>query len=513
MPELEDLALQIDDSALTRELCSPGRGGLHEFIRTFWPVVEPGAIFRDEWFIGAIAEHLEAVSCREIKELVISVPPGSGKTTIVSIMWPAWHWTFDPAHRWLAASYDDGIATKAASKMIEVVSSPSYCEAWPELQFDPKKKRLKEFANKHGGTRVSTTIGGGTTGKHAHTQFVDDPMKASEARNSKAHEDKRVWWNETMSTRTAKDRGADYIARLVVMQRLAENDLAGVCLEQGYEHLCLPMRYVPNPWWDRGSTLPKQDPRTIPGQILTAAHSEETLALDEKRLGSAQAVEAQFQQNPIPDKGGIVEKDWLTRRIWTWEQLGKLEKLRWFQSWDFGFKGENSGHSRVHGALWAADFKGNAFLIDEIEPKHINYVDSKIEFKKAQNRPNWSRAKMKLVEDKANGPAIMVDLKGDVIGMHPVEPDGSKEERLIRHSDAIQAGCVWMPPNTAMVSVNAFVHEIVSFPAGAYDDRVDTTTQALDHCFSGRQKKVKDQMRRIKEKLATGQSIMRRWSL
>lgn len=511
MPELEDLALQIDDSALTRELCSPGRDGLREFVRTFWHVVDPGSTFRDEWFIGSICDHLEAISAREIKRLVINVPPGTGKSSIVSVLWPAWHWTFDPVHRWMSASYDDTLVYRDAFRMIRVVTSPEYRAAWPELDFDGKKIKVKDFRNQQGGGRFSTSVGAKGTGNHAHTQFVDDPIKAKDARNAKVHEASRVWWNETMANRIAGQ--AEDFARLVIMQRLAENDLAGVCLEQGYEHLCLPMRYVPAAWWDRGSSIPKNDPRTEPGELLSRKYTPEALDIAEKELGSPQAVEAQNQQNPIPEKGGIIEKDWLTRRIWTWEQLGKLEKLKWFQSWDFGFKGENSGHSRVHGALWAADFKGNAFLIDEIEPKHINYVDSKIAFKKAQSRPNWSRAKMKLVEDKANGPAIMVDLKGDVSGMHPVEPDGSKEERLIRHSDAIQAGCVWMPPNTAMVSVNAFIHEIVSFPAGAYDDRVDTTTQALDHCFSGRQKKVKDQMRRIKEKLAAGQSIMRRWSL
>ena len=53
-----------------------GPGGLMFFVRSMWPVLEPGREFVDGWPIHAIAEHLEAVERGEINRLLVTVPPG-----------------------------------------------------------------------------------------------------------------------------------------------------------------------------------------------------------------------------------------------------------------------------------------------------------------------------------------------------------------------------------------------------------------------------------------------------
>ena len=68
---------------------------LHEFTRQAWHVIEPGRPFVDNWHIEAMCGHLQAVSERKIKRLLINVPFRTSKSTIVSVMWPAWVWAQD----------------------------------------------------------------------------------------------------------------------------------------------------------------------------------------------------------------------------------------------------------------------------------------------------------------------------------------------------------------------------------------------------------------------------------
>lgn len=493
---LETLAKSLPEHQIAREQVE--RKGLHEFVRREWMTAQPGVEFVDSWFVGAVSEHLQAVSCRQIKNLVINMPPRHGKSTIVSVLWPAWHWTIDPTHSFYVAAHSDSLLNTQGLQFLNVLRSSVYRGAWPTISVKPNAA-LQHARNSLGGLRKSGTVGAAITGEGANTQIVDDPIDAQN-RNSKLELARAIDWFDAVASSRYAGLPADF-ARVIIMQRLNEKDIAGHALDvHKYEHLCLPMRYVPRCQWDRGSSLGKLDPRTTPGELLSPGMFTEAAAEKKfKEAGSPAEAEAQWQQNPIPKAGGIIEDEWL-RRFWTWEQLGKLEKLAWIQSWDFGFKGKNVGHSRVHGALWAYGH-GQAYLIDSTKPAHINYSQSKAEFLAAQKRPHWARAKAKYIEDKANGTAIMSDLANEVRGMIEVEPDGTKEERLIRHSPAIEARLVWMPHANVVPFTDELIHEIVSFPNGAYDDVVDTTTQALDRIFDGKLEKIQAGYRAIRDRM------------
>src|SRR6185369_7597794 len=91
----------------------------------------------------------------------------------------------------------------------------------------------------------------------------------------------------------------------------------------------------------------------------------------------------------------------------------------------------------------------------------------------------------KLVEDKANGPAVISTLKSKISGLIAVEPRGSKEARASAVSPAIEAGNVFLPAPSAAPWVHDFIEECAAFPKGANDDQVDAMTQALDRFLSG----------------------------
>ncbi|HSN30154.1 MAG TPA: hypothetical protein VLT45_27895, partial [Kofleriaceae bacterium] len=114
------------------------RRGLAEFVRRAWDIVEPGTPLHWSWHMQEICSVLESMwrfgrgAPREIgsdnRELVINVPPGMSKSVLASVLWPAWIWTLDPGHRFIAASHNDRVVLRDAEKMRTVVKSNWYRE-------------------------------------------------------------------------------------------------------------------------------------------------------------------------------------------------------------------------------------------------------------------------------------------------------------------------------------------------------------------------------------------------
>ncbi|HSN22921.1 MAG TPA: phage terminase large subunit, partial [Methylomicrobium sp.] len=186
------------------------------------------------------------------------------------------------------------------------------------------------------------------------------------------------------------------------------------------------------------------------------------------------------------DKGNFFEDAWF--REWSLP-LPHPGAMYIVQSWDLGFKGragKGSADSWVHGCLWAKG--GNRYyLLDEVRG-HWNYPETKRQFIAAQSRPLWGAAGCILLEDKANGPALIAECREVLDFSTPikaVEPHGSKEDRAKRHSAKAEAGLIWLPPADQMPTVAEWRAEIVRFPHQKANDRVDTMTQALDELDGG----------------------------
>lgn len=508
------------------------RFGLHGFVRHFWQVIDP-APFIDNWHIGAICEVAQAVSRRQIKHVVISVPPGTGKTKLIGDLWLPWHWGpfGDPRHAWMFASFDQVNMNRSSRNNQSVLTSDLFRACWPQFRMGGGLKQVTYFQNAYGGSRLSTTPRGKATGFHAHTQVCDDPIKPSEADSPGIMRRIWDWWSGTMSSRIA-GRHEDF-RRVIVMQRLAEGDLSGCVLrEYGYEHLMLPMSWVPGATWDCGITLGKLDCRDPesgcrddsiqqgPGALLDPVRFRQAVVAERKKEMDPGDYSAQYQQNPVPEEGGIIDPRWV-RFEWNPSEIPIIRRL--IQSWDFGFKGADKAtrkqsRSRVAGHLWGAA-ESRYYLLDRIEPEHLNYPQARDAFLAAQARrislPRqtivWGQATPKLIEDKANGPAIIAELRAgipippeeaaryraipqtvvrsrngltyvQVLGL-PEDmpcPRDDKAVRLKAHSGKFRGGLVLLPPEGLCGTVRDYRHELTSFPVGIYDDEVDTTTQALD---------------------------------
>ena len=474
-----------EQAQAVRELTK--RHGLPYFIERFWPAIEQ-VPFVNSWHIGAVAEVLTAVSRGQIKRLVINQPPSTSKSTIASVLWPAWEWTLDPSLRWITTGFGERLVLRDAGRMLSILRDPVFRAAWPEVQLTKTKPPESLIETTLRGRRYSVQLGGEMTGWHGERILLDDPIKPNDA---DAVTGRKLEETNSLVTGTLFSRLVEgpRSAIVCIAQRLASGDPPELLLDQGFEHLMLPMRYVPNAAWDRGCSLGKLDRRTEPGELLCPdRYPEESVRALEVGLETPQNIAAQHQQNPTPKTGSFFEAGWFH----PYDHLPF--EVRYVQSWDLGFKGgrganARQAHSRVHGALWAYT-RNRYYLVDETIGTW-NYPETKRRFAAAQSR--WSEYDIEaiLIEDKANGIALIDELKADYPEIRPIEPHGSKEDRAARHSAAFEAGQVFVPEEPW---VEEFKSELIKFPKQKQNDRVDTTSQAFDY--------MRDRTRRYAEALA-----------
>lgn len=483
-----DLRL-LDASRIDRALA---RRGLAPFVRAAWHQVDTSPLVWG-WHMDAVCEHLEAVTRREIRDLVINMPPGLSKSLTVSVLWPAWAWTHQPDHRWIATSYADTVALRDARKHRSLVASEWYQARWPGVRIPPTREAsvaMGQWSTTAGGSRYTTTVRGQLTGQHCDTLIVDDPIDPQGAGSASGAEldDVLRWWREVVPTRF---RDPPTSARVLVMQRLHERDLAAEMTRAGATVLCLPMRYErehPHRY--------ARDPRTEDGQLLCPQRMPEaSVRRMEAAMGPA-AVAAQLQQRPSPAGGGVFRTEWLARR---WVELPPGGT--WSQSWDLAFK-ETADSSYVVGQVWYAH-GSNYYLVDQTRER-LDFARTLDAIKSLTGR--YPRAHTKLVEDKANGPAVVSALRRDVPGLQLVTPEGGKIARANAVQGLFAAGNVLLPDPERAVYPDGrrgapwladYAHELATFPNGANDDQVDATTQYLNHAAGSWARRFVDAMERV----------------
>src|SRR5262245_48051644 len=150
------------------------RQSLHEFVRQGWAEVE-AVPFVDNWHVGALCEHLQAVTAGQIQNLLINVPPGLGKSLLTCVFWPAWEWTHDPAVRWLFASYDQRLSTRDAVRCRALLSKPWYrARCLRPFCLNGEQNQKTYYETDQGGYRLATSIGGHASGEHPDRIVCDD---------------------------------------------------------------------------------------------------------------------------------------------------------------------------------------------------------------------------------------------------------------------------------------------------------------------------------------------------
>jgi predicted phage terminase large subunit-like protein len=451
-----------------REVCPKS---LAAFVKLAWPVIEPGQEYIHGRHVDVMCEHLEAVSHGQIRKLIINIPPGCMKSSLVGVFWPMWEWgpLNRPATRFVGVSHEQNLGIRDNLKCRRLATSTWYQRRWGDrVQLSKDQNEKLNFENLQTGFRLVSTPSN-ITGRRGDRVIVDDPISVANANSQAEREKVNTWARESLPSRL---NNPDSSAIVIVMQRVHENDMSGLLLADdfGFEHLCLPMRYETNRIYS--TSLGKVDWRTEEGQLLFPERFPlEVVDNLEKTMGSY-ATAGQHQQRPAPREGGIFKKNW-----WQYFKIRPQIK-RIIQSWDTAFKTKQENDYSVC-TTWA-ECENGYYLLDRYKDK-IEYPELK---RAAINLAATHKPHAVLVEDKASGQTLIQELKRDTnLPIIPIKVDSDKISRAYAVTPLIESGRVFLPE--AAEWLVDYLEAMGNFPNGAHDDDVDSTTQAINYLARG----------------------------
>lgn len=465
---------------------------LAEFAMQAWHVLEPSAELKWGWALEAICDHLEAVNMGQIHRLVMNVPPGSMKSLLTGVLFPAWEW--GPRGmanmRYLSTAHKQDLAVRDNLKCRRLITSEWYQSRWPVKLVGDNNQKTK-FENDSTGFREAMAFTS-MTGSRGDRVILDDPLSVDDANSEAALAAAETTFREALPTRVNNDQSAI----IVIMQRLHEKDTTGIILKEqlGYEHLCLPMRFERA---KRCSTsIGFVDPRKEEGELLFPERfSEKTVNELERTLGEY-ATAGQLQQSPAPAGGGILK----VSHFQLWPDKEELPVFDYvLQSVDAAYTEKTTNDPTAFSVWGIFTHKGKrgAMLLD-CWAEHLAFPKLRAKlieewhsiYGKSTGRKG-KKADALLIEAKASGISLIQDLRSANLPALPYNPGAAdKINRAHQATPILELDCLWIPesrknPGQFVTWAVPFVRQLERFPNDEHDDMVDTFTQAIIYLRDG----------------------------
>lgn len=449
--------------------------------------------------LDIIDRTLVDVEAGRLNRAIISMPPQEGKSERTTHYGALWMLHRNPNLRIGIVSYGERIARRFSMKIRNDIAvfngRGGNVDLNLYLRRDSKAAGEWLLAHPHRGSMYATGIGGALTGQPVDVLFIDDPVKdfaaaESEFQSAAAWD----WWDAVARPRLAP--GAPVI---LIQTRWHELDLAGrlIAKQKADEEAGVDPSSVDYDAWtvvnipaqaDHDPEKGQTDPLgRQPGEFMLSARGRTVAQWEATKLASGSRTwNALYQGRPSPDTGNVWKRQWWRRYrelLWTAAPDGSysIECDELIMSWDMTFKDTKSS-DYVVGQVWARR-GAMVYLVEQIR-RRLSFTDTITALLAMRKR--WPQARTILIEDKANGPAVISTLRTKVGGIIPVEPNGSKISRANAVAPYIESGNVHLPTEAVIVGETdpeALIDEAAAFPNGAHDDMVDATSQALDRLF------------------------------
>lgn len=453
----------------------------YNFLMHSWHTFEPNEFVQSK-HLHSIGEHLDACLNGQIKNLIINIAPRNSKTSIVTRAFPAYCWIKNPGLKIVNVSYSANLATDDCVASKQIITHDWYQKGlrsiWKEINnWDyvwelSKTTNLKnDYYTTLNGRRFSTSTGGTFTGKGGDIIIIDDPLNANDSHSKIEREKCNQWSSQTLSTRlNDKEKGI----RILVMQRLHEQDLTGYLLEQGnWDLLTIPtewdetQRYFTSIGWTDWRTKDKE----LMNPIRFPRNSVEELKTELGEYGFA----SQQQQQPVPLGGGLIKDTWWN----TWYVVPSYFDSAVI-SMDLNTK---EGLTNDNTALIVMGKKNADIYILDLVYKNMDIVKQLEEIEKICEKYKYIR--QKIIEDKSNGSAVWSLLKRKIPGLVAVDPKGiNKNVRIMSTVPYINAGNVYIPNKEICDWINPLLVEASMFPKGKYDDALDAFAYGIDYLIN-----------------------------
>lgn len=441
-------------------------GDVHEQLDTLdwriWPYGYAERFYAGHWISAEYQQVLSAAIVRAVygkkRKLIVNMPPRHGKSELLDLWGPVWYLDLNPEMRVMLVTYGQDLSDEWAGKARDVLQGRAE-EFRVRVSRDSTAK--KRWFTTRGGGMYAVGIDSTITGRGGNKIIIDDPHKDWREAQSQVQRDNI--WDQYLGTITHRlepgpDGGPG--AEIVVQTRWHEDDFTGrltAADPDAWEHLVIP------------AIAERDDPlgRAEGEPLMPERFPIERLRELEERLGP-HIFSAVFQQHPSAPLGAIFHRSW-------WQRYEFIPPgiEQWLGSWDMAFK-DNDDSDYVVGQVWARQ-GANLYLIDQVRDR-MDFPATKKAVKALAAK--WPRCSAWVIEDKANGPAIIAELRNTVGGLLPFSPRDSKEARAHAVAPHVASGNCYLP---GFAWVQDLIDEAANFPFGVNDDQVDAFTQAAIH--------------------------------
>lgn len=484
----------------------------YEFLKFMWPAVSAETL-QPNWHMKLLCDELQKVAEKvaaqkevsgkdkqRIIDLIINVPPGTSKTTITMIMFPAWCWTRWYWMEFIALSYAATLSLESAEACRDLIRSERFQAVYPDISIKKDKDQKSNYQvlktlekkpgyparTRQGGSRFSTSIGGSLTGFHGHIILVDDPINPEQAVSPVQLETANRWMDSTLPTRKIHKGSSPMI---MIMQRLHESDPTGHHLEKKKEHvhhICLP-----------GEIRNYKD-KVNPPELIE--HYTDEL-LDPERMGwdALEELESdlgqygyagQVGQSPTPPSGGMFKVDKL-KVMDKYPEDSEIEMI--VRYWDKAGT-EAKTKSKSKGPAWTvgakmAKLKNGKYVIlnivrgrwsSELRETHIKETTimdgRKVEVGIEQEPGSGGKESAEATVKNLAGYKVTVD-----------RPTGDKIYRADPFSVQVNYGNVYMLQGDWNTD---YINELKYFPYSSYMDQVDASSGAFNLLNSKKKARV-----------------------
>lgn len=469
------LDIQIDRSLELELKRKVFEQSYYEFARWCFTLLFPNERFEPNFHIEYLCDlyqdEVERIIRKEEKDgdIIVNVPPRSSKSLITSVFLLPWMWIKDPTLPMINVSFDEDLTLLNAQYSKDIIQSPEFQELFGDRFFIRKDQNSKGFfMNDKGGFRLSKTTGSNITGHKGVVIIVDDPQNPKTAESAVARQATIDYYTRSLYNRlTPINLGV----RIIIMQRLHEDDLTGYLLKhngEDYRHICLPAEL------NKNITPIELASQYKDGLLDPIRLSYKTLQGFRKTLGE-RGYAGQYDQNPAPLEGGIWKRHWfdiinpliLRRNI-------DSEPIDFYIDGAFTEKTENDPTG-----LMATFIQDNyLYILDFTEvwldfPSLIKYI---IEYTTRFQYSNRSRI---IIEPKANGLSIVQQLRA-MSNLNVIEGTAPKDDKVTRANSVaptIEARRVRLVDGTW---VTDYIEKVSTFPNATHDEAVDLTVMAIN---------------------------------
>jgi len=482
MSKADSIAIdQSVEDKLAADIC---REDFFEFVKEFWDtIIEQEPAYN--WHIPYMCKGLQAMAERVFAgkpkkyDVVINISPGTTKSTICSIMYPAWIWTRMPHAQLITGSYAHAIATDMSVKSRNIIESDKYRRYFPEIKLSEYQNTKHHYANTKKGWRYAAGTGGAVTGKHAHFLIIDDPINPLESASKAGLKNANEWIGKTLLSRKVSPK--INVPTIMIMQRLHQEDCTDFFVNRDgakVKHVCLPAK------------LPKENDKRVQVKPPSLRKRYIDGYMDPERLGQDALDEAkgdlgeygyasQYDQTPIPEGGGMFQVD----KFRYADQPLPLQEYRMIMRfWDKAASSNDGDYTAgvkmgvdVHGQYWVfhcARGQWDSFL-RETKIKTYAEMDGITVYVGLEQEPGSGGKDSTLNSIK--------NLAGYVTRVG--KPTGDKVLRADSYSVQVNAGNVILvrgPWN------KEYVEELSYFPYGKHDDQVDGSSGAFSFLSRGK---------------------------